>query len=311
MAQIKKLTKKQQAYLPVFRQKYLDMALDPKRIDRDRLLAALTDAYVHISEAGEPRLITCDSPYRCMIAIKVLEDKGVQLDDAEVSEWVDYYIESGETKRRNMFNSSFLWGSQDMYWIAWGRFGQYLGVQFNELTLKLLDIVERIGMECEWWWPFRGLVVASEKPIVTMWDENRRLHAVDGPAVRYADGYSLYAWHGVRVPGKWIESKDIRPEEALAWPNLEQRRAACEILGWDAIVSTLKGVVIDQDDDPQIGTLLEVHIPEIGKERFLRVLCPTGRTFCLCVPPDMKTARQANSWTWGLSPSEYNPEVQT
>ena len=62
-----------------------------------------------------------------------------------------------------------------------------------------------------------------------------------------------------------------------------------------------------------IGTLLEVDIPDIGREKFLRVLCGTGREFALPVPPDMKTALQANAWTFGMDdPNELlNLEIRT
>jgi hypothetical protein len=69
--------------------------------------------------------------------------------------------------------------------------------------------------------------------------------------------------------------------------------------------------VIDEDADEMIGTLLEVDIPDIGKEKFLFVKCGTGRNFALPVPPDMKTALEANAWSYGLKPAEYVPEVRT
>jgi hypothetical protein len=100
---------------------------------------------------------------------------------------------------------------------------------------------------------------------------------------------------------------------ALTWENIEQRRAACEILGWISIVNDLDGIVIDRDDDPEIGELIEVNIPEIGNEKFLVVRCGTGRTFALPVPPNMKTALQANSWTFGIdNVNEFlKPEIRT
>ena len=51
---------------------------------------------------------------------------------------------------------------------------------------------------------------------------------------------------------------------------------------------------------------------DIGKEKFLRVLYGTKREFALPVPPDMKTALQAQSWTWGLDEKDFTiPEVRT
>jgi len=57
---------------------------------------------------------------------------------------------------------------------------------------------------------------------------------------------------------------------------------------------------------------LEVDIPDIGKERFLKVQCGTGRHFILPVPPDTKTALDGNSWTFDIKPEELlNLEVRT
>ncbi len=99
----------------------------------------------------------------------------------------------------------------------------------------------------------------------------------------------------------------------MTWQNIEQRRAACEILGWNAILSALDAKTIDRDGDPQIGELVEVSIPDIGRERFLRVRCGTGREFALPVPPDMKTALQANAWTFGFDDFRQflKPEIRT
>jgi len=105
----------------------------------------------------------------------------------------------------------------------------------------------------------------------------------------------------------------LTSQEALKVSNMEQRRAACEILGWAKILKELNATVIDQDEDPMIGTLVEVDIPEVGKEKFLKVLCGTGREFAIPVPPDMKTALQSNAWSFNLkSPDDLRDlEIRT
>ena len=97
------------------------------------------------------------------------------------------------------------------------------------------------------------------------------------------------------------------------------------------MLAALDAEVIDRDDDPEIGELLEANIPtltagdghffgelleadiqDMGKERFLRVQCATGRTFVLPVPQDMKTALQAQAWTWNIDEKDFiRPEVRT
>jgi hypothetical protein len=172
--------------------------------------------------------------------------------------------------------------------------------------------MERIGFQCEWWIPFKGICLVSERPRLTKWDDQNRLHCVNGPSVQYEDGFSIYSWHGRRVPSQWIEEKEfLTAPMALKLKNLEDRRAACEILGWEAILSELNATLIHKGECQEIGELLEVDMPDIGVERYLRVKCGTGRFFCIPVPPEMQTAHEANAWTYGLTASEYHPEVRT
>ncbi len=155
--------------------------------------------------------------------------------------------------------------------------------------------------------------IVSDFPEVLKVDDQNRPHCENGPSHRWRDGWSLYHWHGVRVPSEWIEARHkLTPEIAIGQKNAELRRAACEIIGWDNIIVRLNAKVIDADADPEIGTLLRVDLPDAPREQFLRVQCGTGRLFALPVPPTMKTAIEAQSWLWGLDPSSFiKPEIRT
>jgi hypothetical protein len=154
--------------------------------------------------------------------------------------------------------------------------------------------------------------IISARPEVLKMDEQRRPHCEHGPSHRWADGRALYYWHGTQVPAEWIEHKDkVDPRLALTWENVEQRRCLAEILGWKRVIEQLKPKTIDTDGDPQIGTLLEVDLPGSGRERFLRVMCGTQREFCIPVPPEMRTAAEANAWTYNLTAAELKLEIRT
>jgi hypothetical protein len=151
----------------------------------------------------------------------------------------------------------------------------------------------------------------SERPNVVRRDGQGRLHAGDGPAFAYPDGWRLYFWHGVPVPAEWIEQRArLEPSLALTWGNIEQRRILAEIIGWERVLQQVPSRII-QEADPAIGTLLEFDLPGLGLVRCLRVLCATGRTFVLPVPPECQTALEANAWTYGLQSAEYELEVRT
>lgn len=118
-----------------------------------------------------------------------------------------------------------------------------------------------------------------------------------------SDTEDLYFWRGVLVQPEWIMSPDsISPQDVLTEPNMERRRAGCEIFGWERILRELNAVTIDRDEDPMVGELVEVELPGLGKEKFLRVVCGTGRKFALAVPPNMRTALEANAWSFNIEP---------
>jgi hypothetical protein len=140
-------------------------------------------------------------------------------------------------------------------------------------------------------------------------DEDLRIHREDGPAIIWGKEEPQYWWHGVQIEKDWIENKEgIDPKQAFTHPNVEQRRALCEIVGWEKIVEACGARVIQKDD---YGELLELDSDD-GKVRFVRVTCPTtGRIYVLCVPEDVKTCHEGVARGFNMTPEEYNPTVQT
>ena len=200
----------------------------------------------------------------------------------------------------------------------WAGYECYLSAMRDIIGLRLPEHEKYAAWErCAIAAPFRVLhpefCIVSDFPEVLKIDDQHRPHCETGPSHRWRDGWALYYWHGVRVPAEWIEDKaGLDAKTALTWPNIEQRRAACEIVGWRRILEELKVKSIDKHVDPQIGELVEVTLPDAGKERFLRVQCGTQREFALPVPREVKTAIEAQAWTWGLSTTEFvKPEVRT
>ena len=190
-------------------------------------------------------------------------------------------------------------------------FRDVCGLKISKDSLERISVNEDLVTSCGWTWWHDNILVISDRPSKINRDAEGRLHCENGPSIEYRDGWSLYNWHGVSIPKEWITTKKPTAKEALTWENIEQRRAACEIIGWANVLKELDAKTIDEDGDPEIGTLVECSLPDSGKERFLRVLCGTSREFVIPVPREMKTAIEANSWTWGLSSEEYKPEVRT
>ena len=278
MKKITALTSEQEGRFGEFVDKWLKIGLSTDPVNLEPAKKAAIAAYENVGLPAPTNFYTARSPIEAIDLIQKL---------------------APEKKRSEIFSEMF-YGNQDASWFSFYDF--FLNAIGIEECAKLNPIFE-LALHTGWVSMYEDVVVFQDRPDTIKFDDRNLLHCEDGPAIHYRDGYSIYAWHGVRIPAEWIEKKhELSPTVALTWENIEQRRCACEILGWARILRELDSTVIDSDVDPQIGDLLEVAIPDIGREKFLQVVCGTGRTFAIPVPPEMKTALEANAWTYGIEP---------
>ena len=285
---IESLTEEQIAQFGPYREKWIEIGLVTKPLDLENAKKAVCLAYKAAGLSEPTQFYTAKSP---VDAVKVIQKLDPSL------------------KKDEIF-SSMIYGAHDAFWLS---FYDYMrNVVGLECCEPLTGLIE-LSKHCGWLNVYEDVVVFQDRPELIKFDPENRLHCDTGPAIRYSDGFSVYAWHGVRVPGEWIEKKeDMDVSIALTWQNIEQRRCAAEIIGWKNVLQKLNPIVVNEDDDPEVGTLLEVDLPDSGKEKFLRVMCGTKREFVLPVPPTMETALEAQAWTYGLNLEEFViPEIRT
>lgn len=219
-----------------------------------------------------------------------------------------------KSAKGNHETKTYLWGQHEVYWQARYIFAKTLGVTYDPEDDKALTIGHEIAKTCMWWWPFTKVCIVSDRPAAIVLDEQERLHNETGPAIAFRDGYGVYAWRDITVPKEWIENRDsLDTATALAVENVEQRRAACEIIGWHKVLSDpkLNPVVIDKDE-PHIGTLIQVDLPDAPEQWFLQFQCATGRTFAEPVTDkSFNTALKANAggngWRGKGDPDAFIP----
>jgi hypothetical protein len=81
-----------------------------------------------------------------------------------------------------------------------------------------------------WWAPEVGAI--SDKPETLHRDDQGRLHSITGPAMRYRDGWTIHAVHGVRVPADIIEDRaSITVARIEGEANAEIRRVMIDLYG--------------------------------------------------------------------------------
>lgn len=304
-------------------------ALRTDPVDRDAITDAIKGLY-RVSGLAEPDVFVVPSPVAMSFtygAFSVLTERGATLPtglaqpapDLPAGEIEDAYAEecfrlAGDAGLRRAEEWPHVYQGGNM----WAGSVCYISASRDVLGLDLPEFAafawwEKAAIEGGFRVLHEKFCVVSDFPEILRVDETGRPHAPDGPSHRWRDGWRLYHWRGVRIPDAWVENPGaLTPAVALQWDNIEQRRCAMEILGWEKILRELNATTIDADLDPMVGTLVGVDLPGSGREKFLRVLCGTSRSFALPVPPEMRTALEAQAWTWGLDGKEFiKPEVRT
>jgi len=212
---------------------------------------------------------------------------------------------------------STLWmigGQRNFLRLASFKFAESIGIKFKSESSYNLDIIDRIGRQCEWWWPFDSVVIACERSASVRWDDAHRLHCENGPAIEYADGVKLFFWHGVRVPSHWVMNRShLDPKEVIQNEG-KQGVAGANIVGWSKMLSVLDYRVIEDSGSDSIGQLIELTFPGLRKSgRFLKAVCPQGGVIVEGVPRvsdidnlPIETAIAAQAWRIGEPQSEYH-----
>lgn len=200
----------------------------------------------------------------------------------------------------------------------------WLTLYKHALKISGLEDSERLNALAEavqansWWWPMEGIAVLTERPVRLMLDDDGQLHAEDGPAVAYRDGYCGYYWHGINVPASLIDGWSA--QQIMQERNSEIRRCAVEAVagrhGWQYLVSDAGwpqvGKTVDDPGNP--GQTLSLYRMEgVYPEPVNLLLMVNGtverdgtrREFGETVPASISDPVAAAAWQIKVSPEVY------
>ena len=169
----------------------------------------------------------------------------------------------------------------------------------------LWQVAEAAG----WMVPHANVCWLSERPDVLEIDAQGRLYGATGPALHFADGWSHYAWKGVRVPAWMIEG---RRAITVAQINRERdpvlRRCMIDIMTPAKFVETSDAVCVSRDDAGALWLKTWHHWDSWAAVEVVNGTPePDGslKHYFLQVPPTMRSAREAVAWTYGMSEQDY------
>ncbi|MDZ4834920.1 MAG: hypothetical protein SGJ27_14170 [Candidatus Melainabacteria bacterium] len=167
---------------------------------------------------------------------------------------------------------------------------------------------------------YEGIAFVCEYPVHSCLDEEHRFHDETGPALKFADEFSAHFWHGRRVTRDTIESPaTITVEQIEKEKNVETRSILVERYGLERFIIDSGAKKIHEDecgvlyhkvftssdsltDEPLVVVMVDNSTPEPDGTR---------QRFFLRVPPNVRTAREAVAWTFGLDEDDYNPAIES
>jgi hypothetical protein len=180
---------------------------------------------------------------------------------------------------------------------------------------RRIELARAVGA----WWALDGLAILSERPAILGLDPRGRLHSDDGPAAAWADGFAVWAQHGVRVPD-WvvIEPGRITVELIEKERNAEVRRVLVERFGPERLIREGGATLVHEDETGRLWsrrlrnqTWREESLVMVEVTNSTPEADGSRKTYHLRVPPSMRTAREAVAWTFGMRGFEYAPARET
>jgi hypothetical protein len=202
-------------------------------------------------------------------------------------------------------------GPTDLSWLSTFEYLRgVLGLKAE--TEPLLGLWQLAG-NAGWMQPHAWTCWLCERPDLLCVDVNDRLHHPTGPALRFRDGFSAFAWRGVELPRALIECpKRITPAAIDGQTNVQIRRCMIEIMTPRRYVAEGGAKRIAEDEtgilwrrtwlahDAWAAVEVINATPELDGSR---------KHYFLQVPPNLQTAREAVAWTYGLAPEVYDQLV--
>jgi hypothetical protein len=209
-----------------------------------------------------------------------------------------------DSSLRSEWYELYSYGQHDASWIGfYDYFREVLGLEKE--TAKLVPLTE-LAKETGWHLLYQNVAILSEKPTELHRNERGQLHNFNGPAIKWADGYELYRFNGVRIDDPklaCLPAGEYKKETILNEKNADVRRELVRKAGIERAVEILQPKVVDKFDGYE---LLMIELGDDRERPFLRMKNPSmkGVWHIEGVRPEIKTVKQAICYRNGLNKFE-------
>lgn len=199
------------------------------------------------------------SPMGAAVALDLEQETGVRPDADGVAPimqtWSDQYPRYQEALR---YLNDVVFTPSDAAFCAYYEALRAAGheAEISPEAAKMEPLANELGYLIV----YSDLAVIIDRPSEIHLDEQGRFHALDRPALCFADGWTRAFVHAVNMPREavtaGIRETWLTPQRILECQNATERRNLLEIYGHDKFIQDLGAQPIDQSD---FGTLYRVE----------------------------------------------------
>lgn len=287
---ITELTPAQEAEIPVWRERWVKHALCTEPANRPEAERAIIRIY-EIHGFKKPEFRWFLSPGDAIEAIA--KESGRELTTSQGEEW---------------------WGQHEAYWCCYYTYCRdVLGVEYPKDANEQLDLWSAIAKSCNWWWPYEGVCFVVDRPEVLSFDDQENPHKEDGPFLKFRNGESYYAIHGVQIFQPLIveHPEQITVQMVDEEADLEVKRIMIERMGYKKYLHESGAKLVDMDgglglEGSACRSLME---DKHGFKFLVGTDGSTARVYIMNVPREAKTCVEAHSMIAGFDESRIIAEA--
>ena len=314
---INELNEEQIKLMEVVKQEWIDRLDSCPHPNHEAIISGVRWLY-SFCKLKDPLVVIVQSPLGAQIAANMLcaDQVSAQVHaqvSAQVSDQVHaqvYAQVSAQVHDQVQYFCFSTYGNiWDFGWLSFYDFFARIGIKHKVKafaafrTLMQSGLYDMIQLD--------GACIVSEMPTEIHRDNRGRLHNVEGPAIKFGDGYEMYSLFGVRLD-KEIHAKicsgSMCIKDIFAIENIEQRMVALKMRGAEKILEESKAQLLDSSArGNQLYILKEVFsVPAY----FLKYKDPsTDRVYVSGIDPEIgidANADKAMAWKFNLNAEEYS-----
>jgi len=226
--------------MELFREEVLSSGLSTQRCDRMKAQEAYNALLVNLGFDTVSRFVWVDSPWQMH----------GQLEDQLRDQLRDQLGDQLESQLRDQLGDQ-LRSQLDQAELQYWRWIEYVasldGITVNQDRLRTLTLLGELGKETFWILPLKNGAIFCDRPIHIHRNEDNRLHCDQESAVGFADGWGIYAIHGVRFEkDTWqkIVDQDFTVKDLAELPTAEHRASAISMLRADRMLEALNAKLV-------------------------------------------------------------------